>query len=170
MNRPKPPMSGIGSALRAWTGFALLLTAHFAVRPLFSGRANVDFLVIAVLFSAVRMRPGFAAVTGLLAGLAVDALAPGSFGASALVLTLVAFGASWLKAVFFADHIGLTGLFVFAGKWLFDIALTLLTGSASGASLVVTLLLWSPLSAALTALLAVLLLTVFRPLYRPNSF
>lgn len=169
MRRPQQQTAGAGSALLAWVGFAVLLTANFAVRPLFSGRATVDFIVIAILFSSVRMRPGLAAVTGLLTGLAVDALAPGSFGAAALVLTLVAFGASRLKAVFFAEHVALTGLFVFAGKWLFDIAMTLLTGGASGASLMVTLLWWSPLSAALTALLAVLLLTVFRPLYRPHT-
>jgi rod shape-determining protein MreD len=169
MNRPQQQTPGIGSALRAWLGFALLLTAHFAVRPFFSGRANVDFIVIAILFSAVRMRPGLAALTGFLTGLAIDALAPELFGTAALVLTLVAFAASWLKAVFFADHVALTGLFVFAGKWLVDIALTLLTGGASGASPVVTLVVWSPVSAAMTALSAVLLLTVFRPFYRPHT-
>jgi len=160
---------GIGSAVRAWVGFFLLMLAQFAVRPLIAGRATVDFAVIAVLFSAVRMRPGLAALTGCLTGFALDALAPGSFGASTIVLTLVAFGASWLKAVFFADHVALTGLFVFGAKWLFDIALTLLTGVGSGVSVLVTLLVWSPLSAALTALVAVLLLIVFRPLYRPQA-
>ncbi len=161
--------SGIGSALRAWLGFLLLLAAHFSVRPLVAGRAAIDFAVIAVLFSSVRMRPGFAALTGFLAGLAVDAVAPGSFGAGALVLSLIAFGASWLKAVFFADHVALTGLFVFGAKWLFDIAMTLLAGVGAGVSVFVTLLLWSPLSSALTALVAVLLLVMFRPLYRPQA-
>ncbi|AMW04995.1 rod shape-determining protein MreD [Gemmatimonas phototrophica] len=160
---------GIGSALRAWLGFALLIVAQFSVRPLIAGRAAADFAVIAVLFSAVRMRPGYAALTGFLTGLALDALAPGSFGASAIVLTLVAFGASWLKAVFFADHVALTGLFVFGAKWLFDIAMTLLTGVGAGVSLLVSLLVWAPLSAALTAIIAVLLLVLFRPLYRPHS-
>lgn len=169
MRGPPQQNQGLGSALSAWFGFTMLLTAHFAVRPLFSVRANVDFILIAILFSAVRMRPGLAALTGFLTGLAIDALAPGSFGASALVLSLVAFVASWLKAVFFDDHVALTGLFVFGGKWLFDVAMTLLTGGASGTSLVATLLFWSPLSAALTALLAVVLLTVFRPLYRPHT-
>lgn len=160
---------GIGSALRAWGGYFLLVLAHFGVRPLLASRASVDFAVIAVLFAAVRMRPGLAAVTGFLTGLALDALAPGSFGSNAIALTVVAFGASWLKAVFFGDHVALTGLFVFAAKWLFDVAMTLLTGIGTGTSLVAALLLWSPLSAALTALVAVLLLVLFRPLYRPPS-
>jgi rod shape-determining protein MreD len=167
--RPSTNTPGVGSALRAWIGFALLIAAHFGVRPLFTGRAGVDFALIAILFSSVRMRPGLAALTGFLVGVALDALAPGSFGASALVLTLVAYGASWLKAVFFADHIALTGLFVFGGKWLFDAAMTALAGVNSGSTLLVTLLVWSPLSAALTALVAVLLLVLFRPLYRPQT-
>jgi rod shape-determining protein MreD len=146
-------------------GFSLLLIAHFAVRPLITGPAHVDFVMIAILFSAARLRPGLAAVTGFLTGLAVDAMAPGSFGAVALVLTLVAFGASWLKAAFFADQVALTGLFVFGGKWLFDVALALLVGAPSGALMGASLLLWSPLSAALTACAAVFLLTALRPLY-----
>ena len=161
--------SGVAAAIRAWVGFALLIAAQFGVRPLVTGRATVDFAIIAILFSAVRLRPGVAALTGFLTGLALDALAPGSFGASALALTLVAFGASWLKAVFFADHVALAGLFVFLAKWLFDGALTLLTGVGGGVSLLATLLVWSPLSAALTAVVAVLLLVLFRPLYRPQS-
>jgi len=166
--RPTPGgSSGLGSALRGLAGFVLLMLAQFGVRPLFPGRVAVDFALIAVLFAAVRLRPGVAALTGFLVGLAVDALAPDSFGASTLALTLIAFGASWLKAVFFADHVGLTGLFVFVGKWVFDIATTLLMGAALGTSLAVSLLVWAPLSAALTAVVAVLLLVLFRPLYRP---
>jgi len=160
---------GVASALRAWIGFALLIGAQFGVRPLIAGRATVDFAVIAVLFSAVRMRPGLAAIVGFLTGLALDALSPGGFGASALVLTVVAFGASWLKSVFFGDHVALTGLFVFGAKWLFDVVMALLTGIGAGTSMLVALLLWSPLSAALTAMVAVLLLLLFRPLYRPQA-
>ncbi|MFN4770917.1 MAG: rod shape-determining protein MreD [Gemmatimonas sp.] len=167
--RGPQPTPGLGSALRAWLGFALLITAQFGVRPLLGDGPSVDFAVIAVLFSAVRLRPGLAAVAGFATGVVLDALAPGNFGASALVLSLVAYGASWLKAVFFADHVALTGLFVFGAKWLFDVAMTVLTGVGAGASLVVTLLLWAPLSAAAPAVAAVVLLVLFRPLYRPQA-
>jgi rod shape-determining protein MreD len=169
MAGPSQQHAGVGSAMRAWIGLALLITAHFAVRPLFAGPVTVDFVLIAMLFASVRLRPGLAALTGFLIGIALDALAPGNFGAAALVLTLLGFGASWLKAVFFADHVALTGLFIFGGKWCFDIAMTLLTGTKGGGSLLVALLLWAPLSAAFTAAIAVLLLTLFRPLYRPQS-
>ena len=164
-----PPQSAAASTTRAWIGFALLLLAQFAVRPLISARAGVDFLVIAVLFAAVRMRPGLAALVGFSAGLAVDALVPSAFGAAAVSFTLVAFVASRVKAVFFADHVALTALFVFVGKLVFDALNAAFSGATRGSDLVVQLLLWSPLSAALTAFVAVLLLTVFRPLFRPAS-
>jgi rod shape-determining protein MreD len=163
------PQSGFLTASRAWLGFALLLTAHFAVRPLISTRVNVDFLLIAVLFAAVRVRPGLAAVIGFFAGLAIDALAPSAFGAATLASVAVAYGASRVKAVFFADHVALTGLFVFLGKVLFDVAYATASGGLRGVGLMVQLLVWSPLSAALTAAVAIVLLTVFRPLYRPAN-
>ncbi len=166
--RGPPTTSSAASALRAWIGFALLVAAHFGVRPLLGGRASVDFLVIAILFAAVRIRPGLAALLGCAAGLALDAMAPGTFGAAMLVMTAIAFGASWTKAVFFADHVALTGLFVFLGKWIFDIGYVSIGGGLRGVDLVVQLLLWSPLSAALTAVVAIILLTAFRPLYRPQ--
>jgi rod shape-determining protein MreD len=161
------PQSGAASVAAAWIGFLLLLAAQFGVRPLFSARVNVDFLLIAVLFTAVRVRPGLAAVIGLVAGVAIDALAPAAFGAAALSYTVVAFAASRVKAVFFADHVALTGLFVFLGKLTCDALYAAASGGTRGAGLVVQLLLWTPLSAALTAAVSILLLTVFRPLFRP---
>jgi rod shape-determining protein MreD len=169
MRGPPPSSSGVSSAIRASVGFVLLVLAHFAVRPLFAGPVAVDFAIIAILFASVRLRPGLAALTGFAVGVVLDAFAPGNFGSTALVATLLGFGASWLKAVFFADHLTLTGLFIFGGKWLFDVALTLLTGVKGSTTLVVELLVWSPLSAALTAVVAILLLTLFRPLYRPQG-
>lgn len=165
-----PPQSPVLIFTKASIGFALLVLAHFAVRPLFNSRVNVDFILIAILFAAVRVRPGLAAVFGLLAGLSLDALAPQAFGAASLAYVVVAYAASRVKAVFFADHVALTGVFIFLGKWAFDAIYTLVNGGARGIELVVQLLLWSPLSAALTALVAILLLTVLRPLYRlPTS-
>jgi len=161
--------SATATYAQAIVGFILLLIAHYTVRPLIGGRAPVDFLAIAVLFSAVRLRPGAAALLGFAIGLTIDALQPDSFGAATLAFTLVGYGASWLKAVFFADHIALTGLFVFAGKWVYDGVYNLVGPRIGGLDLVVQLLLWTPLAAALTALVAVLLLMVFRPLYRPYT-
>lgn len=168
MPRSSPPSNGITRVLAAWFGFLLLMTAHFTIRPFVHGPVSADFALIAVLFASVRMRPGFAALTGFLVGAALDALVPQHFGAQALVLSIVAFGASWLKAVFFADNAGLTGLFIFVGTLLVDAVLALLIGTGT-TPLWLSLLVWAPLSALVTALVALLLLTVFRPLYRPHT-
>ena len=161
--------STAGAVARAWLGFVVLVGAHFAVRPLFDTRVNVDFLLIGILFASVRVRPGVAALLGLVAGLTIDAFAPAAVGAAALSLVLVAFIASWVKAVFFADHVALTGLFVFVGKVGFDAVYALLSGGFTGLNLVVQLLIWSPISALMTAAVALVLLTAFRPVYRPSS-
>jgi rod shape-determining protein MreD len=161
--------SAIAVSAQAVIGFVLLLLAHYTLRPLIGGRAQVDFLAIAVLFGAVRLRPGAAALMGFLIGVTIDSLQPDSFGAATLAFTLVGYAASWLKAVFFADHVALTGLFVFAGKWVYDGVYNLAGPQIGGLDLVLQMFLWTPLAAALTALVAVLLLTVFRPLYRPHT-
>jgi rod shape-determining protein MreD len=124
----------------------------------------VDFLVIAAMLAAVRLRPGVAAVLGLALGLAADSLSPATFGSGGLALTLVAYGASYLKAVYFADNAALSALFVFAGKWIFDIVSVVSARTMRGTELLVQVLLWSPLAATLTALTALLLFFALRPL------
>ena len=168
MARTPPPANGFTRVVLAWVGFLLLILAHFGIRPLVQAPVTADFALMAVLFSSVRMRPGFATLTGFLVGLAFDAIVPQHFGAQMLVFAVVAFGASWLKAVFFTDNIGLTGLFIFVGKWLVDLLLALLVGTGT-TPLWMALLVWAPLSALLTTLMALTLLTVFRPLYRPHG-
>src|SRR3954463_13379379 len=94
-----------GSLLRTVICCVILIMLHYTLRPLLGWRAPIDFMLIAALFGAVRMRPGVAAVYGMLLGMAADALVVSGFGASALGLCIVAFAASWLKAVFFADNL-----------------------------------------------------------------
>jgi hypothetical protein len=82
-------------------------------------------------------------------------------------MTVVGYSASWLKAVFFADNLALNAFFFFAGKWLFDVIYFLGERRLGGIELVQQLALWSPLSAAATALAGVLLLFLMRPLLDP---
>ena len=156
-------------ALRAVAAFAVLVALHYAVRPLLGWRVMMDFLVIAVLLMAVRVRPAFAALLGFTTGLIADALSPTALGAGALAMTLIGFAASWLKAVFFADNVVLHAFFFFAGKWTYDIIYTLAERRLGGLDLVAQLLLWSPLSAALTAVVGVLVLILFRTTLEPQS-
>ncbi len=143
--------------------FVLLIVLHFTLRPVLAWRAPIDFLVIALLLVAVRTRPGTAALAGFALGLLADSLTPESFGAGALAMTIVGFGASWLKAAFFADNIALNGIFIFAGKWAFDTIFLLAEHRLQGTDLLVQLLLWSPLAAAATAVAGLIVLLGVRP-------
>ena len=63
-----------GSILRTVICCVILIMLHYTVRPLLGWRAPIDFMLIAALFGAVRMRPGVAAMYGLFLGLISDAL------------------------------------------------------------------------------------------------
>jgi rod shape-determining protein MreD len=142
--------------------FALLLAMHFTVRPVLQWRVAPDFLVIAVLLAAVRVRPGVAALVGFVTGLMADALSPSTFGAAAVALTTVGFGASWLKAVFFSDNVVLHAFFFFLGKWAFDVVFLLVARQHDIFGWLTQVALWSPLSAGATALAGLVVLMLFR--------
>jgi len=160
-----------GSMLRTVICCVILIMLHYTVRPLLGWRAPIDFMLIAALFGAVRMRPGVAAMYGLFLGLVSDALAVNGFGAAALGMTIVAYTASWLKAVFFADNLALNAFFLFVGKWLFDIVVVLASRRIGGTELAMQIFVWSPLAAALTAIAGAIVLTLLRPIMelRPTA-
>jgi rod shape-determining protein MreD len=151
-------------AARTVLACAILLVLEFTLRPLLAWRASIDFLMIALLIGAVRLRPGLAAVYGLLLGMVADSLAAGGFGAGALGMSLVAFGASWLRAVFFADNLVLNGFFLFLAKWVFDLVYLVVGHQVHGSELAMQIFVWSPLSAAVTAIAGVAVLSLLKPL------
>ena len=83
---------------------------------------------------------------------------------AAFGMSLVGFAASWLKAVFFADNLALNGFFLFLGKWVFDLIFLIVGRGLHGAELAMQIFVWSPLSAAVTAVAGVLALSILRPL------
>jgi rod shape-determining protein MreD len=141
----------------------VLVTLQFTLRPLLDWRASVDFLLIGVLLVAVRVRPGGAALVGLLFGLVLDAMNPEALGSAALAMTLTAFVASRLKAAFFADALGLNAIFVFGGKVVFDVISIVAEGRLRGGALAFQLLAWTPLSALATAVIGVVVMAMVRP-------
>lgn len=143
--------------------FAALVVLHYTLRPFLAWHAPIDFLTIALLLVAVRARPGTAAIAGFGLGILADSLSPGAFGAGALAMTLVGFGASWLKAAFFADNLALNGVFVFLGKLLFDAVYLVAEHRLQGVDLVRQLAIWSPLSALATAVVGLVVLLAVRP-------
>ncbi len=142
---------------------ALMVALHFTLRPILDWRAGIDFLTIAVLVVAVRVRPGVAALVGFAVGVVADALAPEAFGAGALAMTVVGFAASRLKAAFFSDNVMLNAVFVFVGKVAYDLIFLVAERRLGGGALAVQLLLWTPLAALLTALVGLLVMSVVRP-------
>lgn len=157
----------LGSMARAIAMFAILVVLHYTLRPLLGWRAPMDFLVLALLLSAIRVRPAAGALIGLALGIVSDSLTPDALGAGAIAMTIVGYLASWLKAVFFADNIALNAFFFFLGKWVFDLIYFTVEHRIGGIEFVQQVLLWSPLSAAATAVAGVLLLFVMRPLLEP---
>lgn len=142
--------------------FALLVVLHFFLRPLLGWKVTMDFLVIAVLLLAVRVRPGVAALVGFATGLIADSIVPSTFGVGALSMTIVGFGASWLKAVFFADNVFLHAVFFFIGKWTFDVLFVVMSRSGGVYDMATQIALWSPLAAGLTAVTGVVVLLLFK--------
>ncbi|MFN2567857.1 MAG: rod shape-determining protein MreD [Gemmatimonadaceae bacterium] len=158
-----------GTTVRTAIVCAILIVLHFTLRPLLAWRAGIDFLVIALMFGAVRLRPGAAALFGFLLGLTADSLALSAFGANALAMTVVGFTASWLKAIFFADNLLLNGFFLLVGKWLFDLIFLIAERRLGGLELVMQLVVWSMLASAVTALAGVVALMVLRPLLEART-
>ena len=141
----------------------VLLAAHFALRPrIFPSRFAPNFVLVALLFFAVRSRPGAGAVAGFIVGLLTDAVAPTTFGATAISLTIVGYAAGWLKAVVFADNLLVTAVFVFAASWVRDLLELVASNALRSCSLVTQLLVLSPASALSTAAAAVVALLLFR--------
>jgi rod shape-determining protein MreD len=159
----------LGATLRTIVLCVILVILHYTLRPLLAWRASADFLIIALLLASVRVRPGVAAILGFALGLVSDSLALSSFGAGALAMTLIGFGWSRLKAVFFADHVLLNGFFLFLGKWAYEVVMALAEHRMSGAELLMQILVWSSLSAAVTAVAGVLALMILRPVLETRA-
>jgi rod shape-determining protein MreD len=86
-------------------------------------------------------------------------------------MTIVAYAASWLKAVFFSDNLALNAFFLFVGKWVFDIIVVIAAHRVAGTELAMQIFVWSPLAAALTAAAGAIVLTMLRPIMelRPTA-
>lgn len=156
-------MRNRAAALRFWAVMLGLVVAHFLLRPrLGDPRFAPDFVLIALLFLAIRSRPGVGAGAGFLVGLLTDAVAPTAFGAAAFATTVVGYLAGWLKAVFFADNLLVNALFVFVAAWVRDAIAVLAGNQLSGGGLAWQLLAWSPLAGLATSAAALVVLLFFR--------
>lgn len=155
---------------RFWLVLLLLVVAHFAVRPrLGDPRFAPDFLLIALLFLAIRTRPGVGAAAGFVLGILTDALAPTAFGAAALATTIVGFGAGWIKGMFVTENLLINALFVLVAAWLRDVIQVVASNQMAGSALLAQLAVWSPLAALATAATALVLRLLFRGWLDPRA-
>jgi rod shape-determining protein MreD len=139
-----------------------LVVLQFSLRPrLGDDRTAPDFLLLALLIYTIRAQPGRAAGVGFLVGLLRDALTPASFGAGALAHTVVGYLAARSKAVFFAENMYVNAWLFFAGTWLRNCIVALLSGDLKGGLLGWELLVWSPIQSATTALAGLVVLWLF---------
>ena len=147
----------------------LLVVLHFTVRShLGDDRIAPDFLLLALLIYTIRAEPGRSAAAGFIIGLLRDAMTPVSFGAGALAHTLVGFFSSWAKAVFFAEHVFVKGCLFFAGTWLRNLIILLVSGKLQSSQVGWELLVWSPLQGLTTALVGIVVLWFFRGWLSPR--
>ncbi len=140
-----------------------LVLMHFAVRPLLGNdRLAPDFLLLALMFFAIRSRPANAAIAGFTVGILADALSPVAFGAGALAHTVVGYLQAWGKAIFFPDNLLVTTGFLFVGSWLRNFLVLLAGGQTRGAELFWALTAWSVGQAVTTTVAGLLVLLTFR--------
>ena len=145
-----------------WIFIAVLVVLHFVLRiGLGFAQLAPDLLLVALLLGAREIRAGYAAGIGLLLGILDGAVIPFNLGASALVLTILGFAGGRSRELFSGDSFIFLALYLFAGKWLYDTLLYLVTGDLfrPGASY---LLLVSPLTALYAAAAGLVSLAAYR--------
>jgi hypothetical protein len=145
-----------------WVFIVVLVVLHFVLRiGLGFAQLAPDLLVVALLLAAREMRAGFAAGLGLLLGILDGAVVPFNLGASALVLTILGFAGGRSRELVAGDSFIFLALYLFAGKWLYDTLLYLVTGDLfrPGASY---LLLVSPITALYAAAAGLVALAAYR--------
>jgi cell shape-determining protein MreD len=140
----------------------LLVVLHFVLRiGMGFGALAPDLLVVAVLLAARRMRAGNAAGLGFVLGLLEGAMVPVKLGASALVLVLLGFLGARTRDLIASDSAVFLAFYLFAGKWLFDVMLAVVTGGIFRGT-VGNLLFISPLEAIYAAAAGVVAVAVYR--------
>ena len=147
-----------------WAFVAVLVVLHFVLRiGLGFAQLAPDLLVVALLLAAREMRAGYAAGLGLFLGILDGAVVPFNLGASALVLTILGFLGGRSREVVGGESFVLLAVYLFAGKWLYDTLLYLVTGDLfqGGATY---LLLVSPLTALYAAAAGLAALATYRAL------
>jgi rod shape-determining protein MreD len=140
----------------------LLVVLHFVLRVGFGyEQLAPDLLVVALLLAARQLPAGQAAALGFFLGILEGALVPSALGETALALTIVGFVGARSRELFLEDSYVVLAVYLFAGKWLFDLILYTAAGDIFG-STASRLFLVSPLTALYAAAAGLIGLSVYR--------
>ena len=153
-------MTGVGWGFRIF--IAVLVILHFVLRVgLGLDQLAPDLLVVALLLAAREIRAGAAAGLGLVLGVLDGSMVPFNLGISALVLTALGFAGARSREIFSGESYVFLALYLFAGKWLYDIFLSLLTREIfrSGAT---EYLVMAPMTAIYAAAAGVVAMALYR--------
>lgn len=147
-----------------FVGFvAVLVVLYFLLRlGLGLGALAPDLLAVALLLGARRVRAGQAAGLGFLLGLLDGAAHPLTMGAGAVALAVLGYLGARSREWFSGDSPVMLALYLFAGKWLYDVIVYVLLIRLNLAGPVSTLVLGSPLAAAYVAAVGVLAAMAYR--------
>jgi rod shape-determining protein MreD len=150
------------SRLSFWIFIIVVVIVHLALRvALGLNAAAPDLMTVAVLLSARVLRGASAAAVGLGLGILADALSPTTFGAQALVNTIIGYLGARSRDLFEGDSLLFAAAYVFLGKWLRDAIYILITQQAHvepWAMLITN----APLAALYAAFGAILALMLYR--------
>lgn len=134
------------------TFVVVLVVLYFLLRMgLGLGELAPDFLLVALLLGSRRLRAGWAAGLGLLLGLLDGAAHPLTMGAGAVAMAVLGYVGARSRDLIPGDSPVMLALFLFAGKWAYDLLMWLLLLRLNLSGPVSTLLLVSPLAAAYAA-------------------
>ena len=136
-----------------FVGFiAVLVVLYFLLRVgLGLGSLAPDLLVVALLLAARRARAGWAAGLGLALGVLDGAAHPLTMGAGAVALAALGYLGARSREALSGDSPVVLALYLFAGKWLYDVLFYLLLIERHRAGPVSALVLAAPLAAAYAA-------------------
>lgn len=147
-----------------FVGFiAVLVVLYFLLQVgLGLGVLAPDLLVVALLLAARRMRAGWAAGLGFVLGLLDGAAHPLTMGAGAVALCVLGYLGARSREVLAGDSPVLLGLYLFAGKWLYDLIVYLLLLRDHLSGPLSMLVLGSPLAAVYAAAAGLAAATAYR--------
>lgn len=136
---------------RGWVVIGLLLTLHFALHPLWTGwPAGPDLLLGGLLLGSLGLRASRAALLGFILGLLEASMSLGPLGPTMLTLAGTGYAGSWLRDVFYSDSARFIPAFLVIGVWGVQTLLALVGGQGLT---IESVLIFSPISAGLTAVL-----------------